>query len=72
MGTPEELQAHLSVRRCAPQLLPCPPIGRHGQQNGAMERSRLGSMQRESTAQMAANISRELRELRAALAVAGG
>jgi hypothetical protein len=33
-----------------------------------MERSHLGSMQRESTAQMAANIGRELRELRAALA----
>lgn len=32
-----------------------------------MERSRLGSMQRESTDQMAANIGRELRELRAAL-----
>ena len=33
-----------------------------------MERSRLGSMQRESTAQMAANIGREVCELRAALA----
>ena len=33
-----------------------------------MERSRLGSMQRENTEAMAANISREVRELRAALA----
>ncbi len=33
-----------------------------------MERSRLGSMQRESTAQMAANIGREAGELLAALA----
>ena len=33
-----------------------------------MERSRLGSMQRESTEAMAANIGREVRELRAALA----
>ena len=33
-----------------------------------MQNSRLGSMQRESTAQMAANIGREARELRAALA----
>lgn len=32
-----------------------------------MERSRLGSMQRESTEAMAANIGREVRELRAAL-----
>jgi hypothetical protein len=33
-----------------------------------MERSRFGSMQRESTEAMAANISREVGELRAALA----
>ena len=32
-----------------------------------MERPRLGSMRRESTAEMAANIGREVRELRAAL-----
>ena len=33
-----------------------------------MERPRLGSMRRESTFEMAANIGREVRELRAALA----
>lgn len=33
-----------------------------------MERCRLGSMQRESTAEMAANIDRELGELRTVLA----
>ena len=44
------------------------PIGRRDQQSGAMQNSRLGSMQRESTAQMAANIKHEARELRAALA----
>jgi len=37
------------------------------QQTGRMSRSNLGSMRRESTAQMAVNIGREARELRAAL-----
>ena len=36
-----------------------------------MERSRLGSMQRETTAEMATNISREVRELRAPWLTAG-
>lgn len=48
-----------------------PRLGR-GQQIGVMERCHLGSMQRESTAEMAANISREVRELRAALADSRG
>lgn len=70
ISTPEELQANLSARRCAHCLLPGPgpPIDWRVQQNGAMERSRLSSMQRESTEAMAANISREVGELRAALA----
>ncbi|MFZ0409347.1 MAG: hypothetical protein WAM11_14750 [Cyanobium sp.] len=37
-----------------------------------MERPRPGSMRRESTAEMAANIGREVRELRAALAACRG
>lgn len=37
-------------------------------QSGGMERCRLGSKQRESTAEMAANIERELGELRTVLA----
>jgi hypothetical protein len=42
--------------------------GAKGLQSGGMERCRLGSKQRESTAEMAANIERELRELRTVLA----
>jgi len=42
--------------------------GAEGLQSGAMERCRLGSKQRESTAEMAANIDRELGELRTVLA----
>ena len=42
--------------------------GADGLQSGGMERCRLGLMQRESTAEMAANIDRELRELRSVLA----
>ncbi len=42
--------------------------GAEGLQSGGMERCRLGSMQRESTAEMAANIERELGELRTVLA----
>jgi len=42
--------------------------GAEGLQSGGIERCRLGSMQRESTAEMAANIDRELRELRSVLA----
>jgi hypothetical protein len=52
----------------SPPIAWLPPIGRHDQQSGAMQNFRLGSMPRESTAQMAANIGREARELRAALA----
>ena len=37
-------------------------------QSGGMKRCRLGSKQRESTAEMAANIDRELGELRTVLA----
>ncbi len=37
-----------------------------------MERPRLGSMRRESTAEMTANIGRELLELKAALAACRG
>jgi hypothetical protein len=68
MNPPEDLLAHLSVRRCVLQLLPGRPIGGRCQQSGAMDRSSLGSMQRENTEPMAANISREAGELRAALA----
>ncbi len=57
---------------CALRRWPGPPIRGVGQQNGQMENARLGSMQRESTAQMAANISREVHELRAALAAGRG
>ena len=42
--------------------------GADGLQSGGMERCRLGLMQRESTAEMAANIDRELRELGSVLA----
>jgi hypothetical protein len=42
------------------------------QQTGRMSRSNFGSMRRESTAQMAVNIGREARELRAALAACRG
>jgi hypothetical protein len=68
MNPPEDLLAHLSVRRCVLQLLPGRPIGGRCQQSGAMDRPSLGSMQRENTEPMAANISREAGELRAALA----
>jgi hypothetical protein len=42
--------------------------GAEGLQSGGMDHCRLGSMQRETTAEMAANIDRELRELRSVLA----
>ena len=42
--------------------------GADGLQSGGMERCRLGLMQRESTAEMAANIDRELREFRPVMA----
>ena len=68
MSTQEDVLAHLSVRRCGHQLLPGQPIGGRSQQSGAMDRPSLGSMQRENTEAMAANISLEAGELRAALA----
>jgi hypothetical protein len=63
MSTPEQLQAQLSVQHRAHGLWPGRPIGWRGQQSRAMERSRLGSMQRERTAALLAHLLVSSREL---------